>query len=166
MNDFKAVHAAASRGSWWAFVLVAAAIGLTGCDGADNRSAGEKVDAAVVKTERAAQDAKAKTEQLAGDAKAKVESSDAASRMSDAAKNAGSAVTAAAEDASITAAVNAGLAKDPDLSAVKIDVDTQGGKVTLSGPAPSPTAKSRAEQIAKDVKGVSSVDNKLEVKAM
>ena len=155
MNDFKAVHAAASRGSWWAFVLVAAAIGLTGCDGADNRSAGEKVDAAVAKTERAAQDAKAK-----------IESSDAASRMSDAAKNAGSAVTAAAEDASITAAVNAGLAKDPDLSAVKIDVDTQGGKVTLSGPAPSPTAKSRAEQIAKDVKGVSSVDNKLEVKAM
>ena len=155
MNEIKAVHAMASRGGWWTFVLVAAALALTGCDQSDNRTAGERVDSAIAKTERAAQDARAK-----------IESSDAASRVSDAAKDAGSAVTAAAADASITAAVNAGLAKDPDLSAVKIDVDTQAGKVTLRGPAPTPTAKSRAEQIAKDVKGVNAVDNQLEVKTM
>ena len=167
MNEIKAVHAMASlHGSWWALALVAAALALTGCDKSDNRTAGEKVDAAVARTEQAAQEAKAKTEQMAGDAKAKVESSDAASRVSEAAKDAGTATTTAAEDASTTAAVNAGLAKDPDLSAVKIDVDTQAGKVTLRGPAPNPTAKSRAEQIAKDVKGVSSVDNQLEVKTM
>ncbi len=72
----------------------------------------------------------------------------------------------AADDATITAAVSAGLAKDPDLSAIKIDVDTQAGKVTLRGPAPNPVAKERAEEIAKNVKGVSSVDNQLEVKTM
>jgi osmotically-inducible protein OsmY len=166
MNETKAVHAMASLGSWWAFALVAAALALTGCDKSDNRTAGEKVDAAVARTEQAAQEARAKTEQVAGEAKAKVESSDAATRISDAAKDAGSAITSAAEDASITAAVNAGLAKDPELSAVRIDVDTQARKVTLRGPAPTPGAKTRAEQIAKDVKGVSAVDNQLEVKAM
>jgi hyperosmotically inducible protein len=166
MNEIKAVHAMASRGSWWTFAIVAAALALAGCDKSDNRTAGEKVDAAVARTEQAAQEARAKTEQVAGEAKAKVESSDAATRISDAAKDAGSAITAAAGDASITAAVNAGLAKDPELSAVRIDVDTQAGKVTLRGPAPTPGAKTRAEQIAKDVKGVSAVDNQLEVKAM
>ena len=64
----------------------------------------------------------------------------------------------------ITAAVSTGLAKDPDLSAIKIDVDTKGGQVTLSGPAPNAAAKARAEEIAKSVKGVSAVDNRLELK--
>lgn len=144
----------------------AAALALVGCEKGDNRSAGEKVDDAIARTERAADEAKVKTERMAEEARAKVESSDAASRVSEAAKDAGSAVAKAASDATITAAVNAGLAKDPDLSAINIDVDTQAGKVTLRGPAPNPVAKERAEQIAKDVKGVSSVDNQLEVKAM
>lgn len=147
-------------------LVAAAATALTGCDRNDNRTAGEKVDAAVAKTERAADEAAAKTEQMAKDARAKVESNDTAARVSQAAKDAGNAVAAAADDATITAAVNAGLAKDPDLSAIKIDVDTQAGKVTLRGPAPTPVAKERAEQIAKSVDGVSSVDNQLEVKAM
>jgi hyperosmotically inducible protein len=165
MNESKAVHPVGSR-AWWVLALVGATLTLAGCDKSDNRTAGEKVDSAIAKTERAADDAKAKTEQMASDAKAKVESSGAAEKMSDAAKDAGNAVATAADDATITAAVNAGLAKDPDLSAIKIDVDTQGGKVKLSGPAPTATAKSRAEEIAKNVKGVSSVDNQLEVKAM
>ncbi|MEO5736934.1 MAG: BON domain-containing protein, partial [Variovorax sp.] len=42
--------------------------------------------------------------------------------------------------------------------------DTKGGTVTLSGPAPTAAAKSRAGDIAKSVEGVGSVDNKLEVK--
>ena len=60
---------------------------------------------------------------------------------------------------------NAALAKDKDLSAIKIDVDTQNGVVTLSGPAPTATAKQRASEIARTVKGVSSVNNQLTVKA-
>jgi hyperosmotically inducible periplasmic protein len=94
---------------------------------------------------------------------AKTES--AAAGVKDAAKDAGAAVAGSVDDASITAAVSAGLAKDPDLSAIKIDVDTKGGTVMLKGPAPNAAAKSRAEEIAKNVKGVSSVDNQLEVKS-
>ena len=165
MKQSNAVHAKGSR-AWWAIALTGAALTLAGCDNPDSRTAGEKVDAAVARTERAADQAKAKTEQMASDAKSKVESSDAASRVSEAAKDAGSAIAGATNDATITAAVNAGLAKDPDLSAIKINVDTQAGKVTLSGPAPNADAKSRAEQIAKNVQGVSAVDNQLEVKAM
>ena len=68
-------------------------------------------------------------------------------------------------DAEITAQISASLAKDPDLSAVKIDVDTANGRVTLKGPAPSAVARERAEGIAKAVNGVSSVNNQLVVSA-
>jgi osmotically-inducible protein OsmY len=57
------------------------------------------------------------------------------------------------------------LATDKDLSAIKIDVDTKDGVVTLTGPAPSESARDRATEIAKNVKGVSSVNNQLTVKA-
>ncbi|MDP3759166.1 MAG: BON domain-containing protein [Ramlibacter sp.] len=69
------------------------------------------------------------------------------------------------DDATITSKVNAALAADKDLSAVKIDVDTKDGVVTLTGPAPTPEAASKATKLAKDVKGVTSVNNKLTVKA-
>ena len=136
-------------------------------------TAGEKVDAAVAKTEQMATDAKDKTEEVASDLKAKVEGSSADGESTvkqgvadakDAAHDASTSVSETVGDAAITAAVSAGLVKDPDLSAIKIDVDTQGGVVTLNGPAPTAAAKARAEEIAKGVKGVSSVDNKLKVK--
>jgi osmotically-inducible protein OsmY len=79
------------------------------------------------------------------------------------AKDAANAAKGAMDDAAITAQVSAGLAKDPDLSAVKINVDTVHGKVTLNGPAPSTVARDRAETIAKGVSGVTSVSNQLVV---
>ena len=69
------------------------------------------------------------------------------------------------DDVSITARVSAGLAKDSALSALKIDVDTSNGVVTLKGPAPTQDAKDRASSIAQGVKGVSSVVNQLTVQA-
>lgn len=54
-----------------------------------------------------------------------------------------------ANDAVITGKVKTGLARDEDLSAMRIDVDTREGVVTLSGSAPSEEAKRRAEQIAR-----------------
>lgn len=69
------------------------------------------------------------------------------------------------DDAAITASVNASLAKDPDLSAMKIDVDTKSGVVTLTGPAPTPAAKDRATSLAQAVEGVAGVNNNLEVRA-
>jgi len=166
MSEIRSIDAIHLRMGWLLVLVSAAALTLSGCDRNDNRTAGERVDDAVAKTERAADQAAARTEQMAKEARDRIDASDTASRVSDAAKDAGRAIAAAADDATITAAVNAGLAKDPDLSAVKIDVDTSAGKVTLRGPAPTPVAKDRAEQIAKDVKGVSSVDNQLEVKSM
>ena len=67
-------------------------------------------------------------------------------------------------DAAITASVKTDLAKDSNLSALAINVDTKDGVVTLNGPAPNAAAKARAESIAQGVKGVKSVVNHLEVK--
>jgi osmotically-inducible protein OsmY len=135
-----------------ALMLAGGALALGGCDRGSNETTGQTRDPAVTKTEPAGGDVRARTESSAAGVK-------------DAAKDAGSAVATSIDDASITAAVSAGLAKDPDLSAIKIDVDTKGGTVMLKGPAPNVAAKSRAEEIAKNVKGVNSVDNQLEVRS-
>lgn len=67
-------------------------------------------------------------------------------------------------DAAITASIKADFLKDPDLSVLKIDVDTRDGVVTLNGLADNEPAKSRAEKMAGAVKGVREVHNYLTVK--
>jgi hyperosmotically inducible protein len=67
------------------------------------------------------------------------------------------------KDAAITTAVNAKLAQDKTLSAMRIDVDTIDGKVSLRGTAPDPPARQRATTLASAVDGVVSVDNQLVV---
>ena len=148
-------------------VLVSCALAtmpfLAACDSADSsKTVGQKLDSAVAKTEQAATDVKVAT-------KASVESASAALRegadqAKAAATKASASVSINSDDAVITASVAAGLIKDPDLSAIKIDIDTKQGVVSLYGPAPSEAARMRATDIAKAVKGVSSVDNKLTVK--
>jgi hyperosmotically inducible protein len=69
------------------------------------------------------------------------------------------------DDAQIVTKVNTGIAADKDLSTFKIDVDSKGGMVVLKGTVPSDDAKRRAEDIAKNVKDVKSVENQLSVKA-
>jgi len=163
------IQTSASRTRTWLAVLVIAggSLALGACDRNDGRTAGEKLDSAVARTGQAVDTARDKTVQMAEEAKAKIDSQsvkDGAANAKEAVKDAGSAVANTVDDAAITAAVSAGLAKDPDLSAIKIDVDTKAGAVSLQGPAPSAAAKERAEQIAKGVQGVTSVDNRLEVK--
>lgn len=89
----------------------------------------------------------------------------ATERTANAAGNVAQKVERKVDDAAITASVNASLAKDPDLSAMKIDVDTKSGVVTLSGPAPTAAAKDRATSLAQAVDGVAGVNNNLEVRA-
>ncbi|CAA9415012.1 MAG: hypothetical protein AVDCRST_MAG51-2080 [uncultured Ramlibacter sp.] len=87
---------------------------------------------------------------------------------SDAKDKAGSAASTAGEkvdDAQITARVKAGITADKDLSAGRIDVDTQDGVVTLSGAVPSAAAKAKADEIAKNAKDVKQVNNQLTVSA-
>jgi hyperosmotically inducible protein len=156
-----------------ALMLASAVLVLAACDKGGPKTPGEKLDTAIAKSEQASDQAKAKADRLAREAQGKAESSVAtadsaikreAQDAKEAAKTAGASVAASVDDAAITAAVSAGLAKDPDLRATRIDVDTKGGTVMLKGPAPNAAAKARATEIAKTVKGVSAVDNQLEVR--
>lgn len=151
--------------------LLSLALVLVACDRTDERSAGQKVDAAIARTQQTASDVAARAESFGAEARAKVEASEPALQkgydtLKETARNTGEAVSANVGDALITTGVAAGLARDPSLSATRIDVDTRGGVVTLRGPAPSAEAKARAEVIAGEVKGVSRVDNRLEVKPL
>jgi hyperosmotically inducible periplasmic protein len=67
------------------------------------------------------------------------------------------------KDAAITAGINAELARDSALSAIQVNVDTNAGKVLLRGTAPSAAARDKATELARNVTGVVSVDNQLQV---
>jgi osmotically-inducible protein OsmY len=74
---------------------------------------------------------------------------------------AGSQARSDDQDERIAADVKSSLASNPDFGAVKIDVHSDDGKVTLRGRAPDPAARDRAAEIARTVQGVKSVDNQL-----
>jgi hyperosmotically inducible periplasmic protein len=128
----------------------------------ESKTVGQTIDGAVAKTEQAASDAKASIDATAEAAKVTIR--EGVDKAQSAARDTTAKMDYNADDAAITASVAAGLVKDPDLSALKIDVDTKNGIVSLYGPAPSESARVRATTIAKAVKGVVSVDNKLTVK--
>lgn len=65
------------------------------------------------------------------------------------------------DDATITSKVKSALAADPDISAFKINVDTQKGVVKLKGEIKTLALRRKAESIVRDVQGVKSVDNQL-----
>ena len=157
-TSFHPAHRVASL-----LAVSALALGLAACNKTEEPTVGQRLDSAVEKTEQAAVDARAKAEAAMQSAETKMEKGAASAEAT--AKQAADTAKGAIDDASITAQVNAGLAKDPDLSAVKINVDTVNGKVTLNGPAPSTVARDRAETIAKAVSGVTSVNNQLVVSA-
>lgn len=69
----------------------------------------------------------------------------------------------AVSDATITTKVKAELAREKDVSATRIHVDTDNGVVKLSGIARSRQEADRAASIAKGTKGVVSVDNNIQV---
>ena len=67
-------------------------------------------------------------------------------------------------DGAITASIKASMLKDPDLSVLRIDVDTNDGVVVLNGLAPDEAARQRATRIAEGTKGVREVRNHLTIK--
>ncbi len=73
------------------------------------------------------------------------------------------AVGCAASDPGVTTAVKSKLAADDTVKAYQIDVDTQGGVVTLSGAVETQAAKDRAIQLARETDGVSRVEDRLTV---
>lgn len=134
-------------------------LALGACDRADDRTVGERLDYGASKAQQAGAEAKRDAKDATARAGAAAESAAESTRQM------GAAAGAKVDDATITAQVNASLAADKDLSAIRIDVDTRNGVVTLSGPAPSATARERASEIARSVKGVSSVNNQLTIKS-
>ncbi|RYF15541.1 MAG: BON domain-containing protein [Comamonadaceae bacterium] len=64
-------------------------------------------------------------------------------------------------DVLIAEQVKAALSANPDFGAVKIDVHSDEGDVTLRGTAPDPSSRDRASDIARSVRNVKSVDNQL-----
>lgn len=132
---------------------VVAAIGLAACGREDDaRTAGERVDDTVGQVDQRTDTAQERIAE--GAAEIKQDAQQATTETRD-----------AVHDAAITAAVNAELARDSELSALKIDVDTVGGRVALKGTAPNEAARERATQLAQGVDGVSAVENQLLVQA-
>lgn len=61
------------------------------------------------------------------------------------------------DDTTITTRVKAGFAKDPDVAATRISVETLKGVVLLSGFATNTAEKSKAVSLARQVPGVKDV---------
>lgn len=68
------------------------------------------------------------------------------------------------DDAAITSKVKTKLIEDQALRAFQIDVETYNGQVLLSGFVESPEQVQRAMDAAREVEGVKSVKNALEVR--
>lgn len=145
-----------------ALALGLAVLGLAGCNERSAIEAERTAAAAGNKAAELAETARDKTRAFVTSPETKRD----AEAVKDAIKNAGTAAVAGIDDAAITLSVNKALARDPELSASRIEVETQRGVVHLKGPAPNAAAKARASELAGSVQGVTTVDNGLEVKAM
>jgi len=67
------------------------------------------------------------------------------------------------DDATITATVKSRLVAEKASNLTRVDVDTNSGTVYLNGTVESAEQKTRAEQLAWQAKGVTSVVNNLQV---
>ena len=131
---------------------IAAAASLSACDQTGNQTAGQKLDQTVAEAKQTASEVRADASAMAKDAK-------------DTASLTATTVADSARDLAITAKANAELARDSQLSALRIKVDTQDGRVVLTGTAPTAAAREHATKLVGVLEGVKSVDNRLEIKA-
>jgi len=172
-----------------ATVSLVATLGLVACDRAKTTASngkpattvGQKIDNALDQTSQKLSEAGDKTVQTLSEAGQKTNAAltSAGEKIIDktqeitgqTAAAAGTTTTTATTgasrgvtDAAITASIKTDLLKDPDLSVLKIDVDTKAGVVTLNGLANDEPSRQRAEKMASAVKGVKEVRNFLVVK--
>ena len=138
--------------------LVAAVV-IVGCSKQDQANVKTATDDAVSQVRQDAKEVGAEASK--GMALAKEAVTTTAQEAKDAAKVTGDKIGDKVSDAVITTTVKAELAKDKDLSALQINVDTANGRVALHGTAPSETARDHASALASGVKGVLNVDNRL-----
>ncbi len=130
----------------------AAAVALAACGKTEDATVGQRIDNATTEMQSAANELRNDTR-------------DAAKDMQAAGSDAGQAIAEGTSDMAITAKVNAALAADDKLSALKIDVDTEAGRVALNGTAPDADSRERATVLAAAVQGVVAVDNRLVIQS-
>ncbi|HVZ42464.1 MAG TPA: BON domain-containing protein [Ramlibacter sp.] len=69
------------------------------------------------------------------------------------------------DDSEIVQTLRTQFNADQDISAMIVDIDAKDGMVTLSGMVPNSDARVRADEMARSLRDVTSVNNELEVKA-
>ena len=68
------------------------------------------------------------------------------------------------DDSVITTKAKAAIFSTPDLKTLQISVETRQGEVTLTGMVDNQATKKKAEEVVRNIEGVSTVMNNLEVK--
>ncbi len=131
-------------------LALAAALTVAGCDRRDETTTGE-ADTTTTFPDSTAQ-APATVPPADGTA-----STDAAGP--------GETMGAALDDATVTAKVKAALLATDGISGTDISVETQQGRVILTGRVPDQAQAQRAAEVASNVEGVQGVDNRIEVAA-
>lgn len=133
-------------------VVLAVFGALGGCNQAQEDRAAEQAANAIHKGNQALKDIT-------------VTAKEGAAKAASAAREAAQDAAPVISDAALTAKVKAALLADKDVSAMAIDVDTQGGVVTLSGRLRDADQANRAVEIARTIDGVKSVENRLSAEA-
>lgn len=141
-------------------ILLALLLALAGCERTDNGAEAQHTARKAVEASRAA-GANAAVEPKDGGATAAAATEKAVDAAGEVAPKVSGQLRA--DDVLIAAKVTTGLAADKNLGALKIKVDAHDGVVTLRGLAPSAAARARAEEIARNVQGVTAVNNQLSV---
>lgn len=121
---------------------------LAACGQKEEPTVGQQIDGAINSAQQVAQETRTEVQAAA----------DSVRREGEAASQ---ALSVTASDLAITTKVKAALAADDQLSALRIEVATAQGVVSLSGPAPSADAAERASALARAVDGVTTVQNRL-----
>jgi hyperosmotically inducible periplasmic protein len=67
------------------------------------------------------------------------------------------------DDTTLTTKVKAALLADDEVKGLAISVETSGGTVQLTGTAKSDSERQKAEQLAKNIEGVTSVQNSIAI---
>jgi hyperosmotically inducible periplasmic protein len=138
---------------------IAASLSLAACG--DNRN-----DAATSRTgSTSPSSTAATTDRVTADASAAANrAGNTTERAGDKAAATADKVAANASDAATTAKVKSRLMAEPGIDSLQIDVDTNNGRVTLTGQVDTPAHRARAKELAGSVEGVTGVVDRMAVK--
>ena len=141
-------------------VAALGALALAACDDRTDRTVGQKLDSALERTQQKLASAPDKIAQQTDRAATNLKEKTTAAANNVQTEGSSKPMS----DTAITASIKTDFLKDPDLSVLKIDVDTRDGVVVLNGLAENDEARARAERIAQGIKGVREVKNYLVTK--